>query len=247
MYDWPEVRWATDQLWDHIRLELTLAGLVPPEELERSRHADAVWTDPHLLLSQTCGWPYVTRLAGRVRLLATPVYDAEGCSGPLYSSAIIARRGEYRSLAGLTGGSAGVNGRDSMSGYVALFDALRSAGIGLPDVRVEKTGSHRASIRSVAEGKVDFAAIDAVCWALAADYEPDAVAALEVVAWTPLRPGLPLITSLERSEAEIGTIRGAVAQAIGAPAMAEARAALHLSGLAVLPDSDYTPLRTLAA
>ena len=245
MYDWPEVRWATDQLWHGISLALTDAGFAAPRELERILPVDAVWTDPALLLSQTCGWPYVTRLSARVQLVGTPIYHAQGCSGPLYSSAIIARK-RLRSLADLAGQVVGVNGRDSMSGYVALFDALRSSGVRPADVQTEETGSHRASIRAVADGSVDFAAIDAVCWALARDHEAEAFAELHVLQWTALRPGLPLITSLARSEAELATLRNVVARVIASSAMVDATTALHIGGLAILPHSDYAALRSLA-
>ncbi len=72
------------------------------------------------------------------------------------------------------------------------------------------TGSHRASIRAVAEERADVAAIDAVCWALALRHEPQATAALQIVATTPLRPGLPLITAAERSDREVAAIRAAL-------------------------------------
>ena len=70
-----------------------------------------------------------------------------------------------------------------------------------------ETGSHRASVRAVAEEKADVAAIDAVCWALALRYEPEAVSRLKVIGQTPLRPGLPFITAVERDDSEVGAIR----------------------------------------
>jgi hypothetical protein len=39
-----------------------------------------VWTDPRLLLAQTCGYPYVMALKEKgIRVVATPLYDAPHC------------------------------------------------------------------------------------------------------------------------------------------------------------------------
>ena len=65
-----------------------------PPALNRSRTSDAVWRDPGLVLSQTCGFPFSTRLRGMVRLVGTPIYDVLGCDGPFYSSMIVVRTDE---------------------------------------------------------------------------------------------------------------------------------------------------------
>jgi hypothetical protein len=46
-----------------------LAGPVLPDH----------WVEPHLLLSQTCGYPLRYVLKDHVRLVATPCYAAPGC------------------------------------------------------------------------------------------------------------------------------------------------------------------------
>ena len=83
MYDWPEVQWAHDALWAAIAKRLQALGVEAPAMLDRLRPAEDVWLDPGLVLSQTCGWPYSTRLLDKVRIVATPVYEVEGCEGPL--------------------------------------------------------------------------------------------------------------------------------------------------------------------
>ena len=57
------------------------------------------------------------------------------------------------------------------------------------------SGGHRNSIRMVASGKADVAAMDCKTWALAQQFEP-AAKALQVVGWTQKRKGLPFITGL---------------------------------------------------
>src|SRR4051812_7780396 len=121
MYDWPEVHWANDALWSAIAERLRAVGIAAPERLDRSRPFGEKWLDPELVLSQTCGWPYAARLRGKVRLVATPVYAVQGCNGPSYSSAIVARHDEPGGVAAFRGRRVAFNSRDSLSGYVALI------------------------------------------------------------------------------------------------------------------------------
>jgi ABC-type phosphate/phosphonate transport system substrate-binding protein len=244
MYDWPEIRWANDALWSAIALRLAEAGMEVPSHLDRSRAHDDVWRDPDLILSQTCGFPFSTQLIGKACLVGTPVYAVEGCSGPFYSTVIVARKGDGNRLSEFRGRRFAVNSEDSLSGHVALRVAMLEAGLDPAAVEWVATGSHRNSIRAVAAGEADIASIDAVCWALAKDYEGEAVAELEVVTRTPLRPGLPLLTAL-REGGEVDKIRGAIREALADPVSAAPRAALHLSGIAALADADYAALAGL--
>jgi ABC-type phosphate/phosphonate transport system substrate-binding protein len=87
------------------------------------------------------------------------------------------------------------NSEDSMSGLLALARDLEAEGESLAMFRKRiETGGHRASLRAVADGRADVAAIDCRSWALARCFEP-AVQALTVVGWTGRRKGLPFITA----------------------------------------------------
>ncbi|WP_034491712.1 phosphate/phosphite/phosphonate ABC transporter substrate-binding protein [Afifella pfennigii] len=248
MYDWPQLRAATDALWAGIARELQAHGLTAPERLDRARPREEIWRDPALLLSQTCGWPYASGLSRHLRLVATPVYAVEGCEGALYSSAIVLRREERAAnLGGLAGRRPAINAPDSLSGAVALAEALRAVGLS-PDLsRALRTGAHRASVLAVAAGEADFAAIDAVAWRLARDFEAEAVTALKVLAFTPLRPALPFVTARGRPAHEVAAIRAALDAAFCDPSLASARAALHLAGLKVLPARAYSRRALLRA
>lgn len=88
------------------------------------------------------------------------------------------------------------NNLDSMSGLIALTRDLEAAGESLDTVFSERieTGAHRASIAAVAGGRADVCAIDCRSWHMAERHEPKAEA-VQVVGWTGLRKGLPMITS----------------------------------------------------
>lgn len=94
MYDLPELQDANDALWLALRGRLQEQGVgCLPAALTRGADLDAVWAAPNLLLAQTCGYPFMTRLRARVRLVATPRYRAKGCDGPFHRAAMVVRQG----------------------------------------------------------------------------------------------------------------------------------------------------------
>lgn len=176
---------------------------LPAEELD----LPTLWRHPRLLFGQTCRGPMeTTGLAAHVQVLGEPDYSAiEGGKGTLYSSAILmCVQGAVEApspddgramlpLDLLRGRRFAFNGPDSMSGLLAIERDLEAAGEGLAlfSGRSE-TGSHRASMVTVAEGRADFCAVDCLTWHLARRFEP-AAEALRAVGWTARRPGLPYI------------------------------------------------------
>ena len=197
MYDWPEVSHVVDRLWEGVAARLREAKLATPARLDRRADFQSVWREPGLVLSQTCGYPYVKSLRGKVALVGAPAYDVPGCSGATYCSFLIVRRTDpAASIAALRGRRAAINGWDSQSGFSALRATVAPFTGGCQFFgEVTVSGSHRASLRAVADGDADVAAVDAVCWALAQRHEPAAFAGLRVLAQSPAAPSLPFITS----------------------------------------------------
>jgi len=198
MYDWPEERARVDAFYAALRAKVPAL----PAQLERDRPAPEVWRDHRLVFSQTCWGPMAQGLSTHLKVLAQPDYsDVPGGAGPFYRSAIVARAG--REMAQPKGAGAGAalpvpggrfayNERGSLSGWIAL-----AGDAGDPQTWAEalvETGSHRESIRAVAAGRADLAAVDCRSWALALAHEPCA-RALVVVGWTAARPGLPYVCS----------------------------------------------------
>ncbi len=196
MYDWPEERAAVDGWYAALRAR------VPdlPEGLTRSGNLHDLWRDPALAFAQTCWGPLRRGLIAALRVLAQPDYsDVPGGRGPCYRSAFVARAGTTVPVPSAPGpvlpplaGRFALNASDSLSGYIAPVEDAGDPG-GWASALVE-TGSHRDSVRAVAEGCADLAAIDARSWALALRHEPCA-AGLVVVGWTGERLGLPFVTA----------------------------------------------------
>jgi ABC-type phosphate/phosphonate transport system substrate-binding protein len=204
-----------------------------------------LWTDPDLLLAQTCGYPLVTSLAGKVTLLATPCYNAPGCDGPLYRSAIIVRADDpATTLAGLRGRRCAINDPASNSGMNVLRAAVAPLAQGAPRFFSEiiTTGAHAASVHAVATALADVAAIDCITWAHLQQLRPGETSGLRVLGWTDATPGLPLITSPHTDAPTRHALLLALDDAAKDHGLASARSALLLTGFAQLLPEDYDPI-----
>ncbi len=236
MYDWPELTLAHDTMWQELGDRLRTAGIDAPDCLSRDSGDERFWLNPALLLGQTCGYPLATKLRGKVQYVATPVYDVEGCNGPLYSSAIVVPKDSAWTLANWQGARFVFNARASLSGYRAI-----KAMAGEPEsffASVAASGGHRRSAQMVAKDDGGVASLDAVCWHLLQEHEPETAKALKVIGWTGLRPALPLITSLATTPETVAQLRE-VLSTITPPQL------LAIAGFEVLDISEYDELAGL--
>ena len=181
-------------IWDHVRDRLDLdAG-----PLDRSVQPDAYIAEHAPVLMQICG-PMAAR-SGRVAVLGAFDFALPGLAPGDYASHIVRRTGDAGPI-----GLVAVNDFQSQSGWGAL------AAAGLGDRTVVVTGAHTASMRAVAAGEADAAAIDAVTWRL--DPHPR----LRVRTTTPPTPAPPLVTCHpERADA----LRAALAEAVASLSVA---------------------------
>ncbi len=241
MYDRVENRAATDRYWSLIRAALAARGIDAPAALRRG-DPDLMpqWTDPALLLSQTCGFPYRAKLHGHVQLVGTPDFGVTGCPPGHYRSVLIARADDPRDhLAQFDGASLAYNDAMSQSGWAAPQNHAARHGLTLR--AGPRTGAHAASLAAVATGQADVAALDAVTWSLLAEHDPQAKA-VKVIGHTDPTPGLPYITAATRDS---GAIFDAIAEAITLLDATE-RKALRLSGIVRIPAQDYLSVPTPA-
>jgi ABC-type phosphate/phosphonate transport system substrate-binding protein len=240
MYDYPFVAEANQRLWRAIGAYLGAAGIAVPEALDPAEPRE-VWADPRLLFGQTCGYPFIKTLRGRVSLIATPIYSFDGCEGPNYCSFVVASaKSQGRSLAGFEGSRAALNARDSNSGMNLLRALLAPIARGRPMFsEVVVTGSHAASLAAVADGSADIAAIDCVSFALLRKSRPELFEGVAVIGRTQSTPGLPFVINAELGKSLAAAVRVALFAVLNDPALAEARATIGLKGAAILSESEY--------
>jgi ABC-type phosphate/phosphonate transport system substrate-binding protein len=182
-----------------------------------------------------------------VRLVAIPAYSAPGCEGSRYRSAIIVRvEDPALRLEDLRGRRCAVNERDSNSGSNLLRAAIAPlAEHGRFFSSIELTGAHLASVRAVAEGRADVAAIDCVSYAHIRRFSPELTARLRILDWTPSSPGLPYVTARASDASIASALRAALAHVHADPALAAVRDALLLTGIDFAVDEDYVEVRQL--
>jgi ABC-type phosphate/phosphonate transport system substrate-binding protein len=247
MYDFPEVAPANDALWRAIAERLIAKGVDAPLRLRRGGDMSAEWSDPGLLFGQTCGYPYMKALRETVALVATPEYAFPGCEGATHCSFLVRRADDTRrGLVAFRGSVAAINDPTSNSG-MNLFRAAIAPIAGGESffARAVTTGSHAASLRAVAEGDADLAAIDCVSFALIARAEPALAERIAIIARSPSSPCLPFIASARLPQETLASLREALFAALADPDLAEARAAIGLRGARAAIPADYGRVLTI--
>jgi ABC-type phosphate/phosphonate transport system substrate-binding protein len=242
MYDLPPVMAANDRLWVRIRDGLRRAGQQAPDDLTRNAtDFFAQWLSPDLVLSQTCGFPFRSRLHDKVTRIGTPDYAVDGCPPGHYRSVFIAHHDDPReSIEQFNASHMAYNDAVSQSGWAAPLTHAAKLGIHLrPTLR---TGGHRLSMEAVATRQAPLASLDVVTWTLLKEYAP-AAKDVKVVGHTDPTPGLPYIAA---KGIDTALWFGIIADAI-ADLPAADRGATRLRGLVDIPTEAYLAVPTPVA
>lgn len=223
MFPFESVLPSYNELWRQ------LSGLIDwlPDAL--SPLDEKAWLDEQLAFSQTCGWPLVTTLAGRVRPVGSFALGVGTAQGWTQRSLIIGS--DPKMINGLT---AAVNGPESLSGWISL---LRYAGVEEWPGEVIWSGSHAESARLVSQGEAQVAAIDSL--SLAIMHAEGHYLDLSVIGQGPSIPTLPLITSIKTSDSQLAELRSALASIVSDRNNAGLMDRLMITGFAPLDLDDY--------
>lgn len=240
-------RAALQCFWSELTNVLAAApetqGLVIPRQLSEPADCHAQWLQPDLLLSQACGYPLVTQLAGKVQLVGTFAYDAPGVDGIHCRSQLICRALDTRrSLADFSGSTLAFNDTVSQSGYNALRALVASTTMARPFfAKSLATGAHYRSLEAVRCGQADMAALDPVSWSHWQQSQPTQAAELRVFGQSESYPGLPLISSLHTAPEVLSALRRALHHMATDAVYATVRAPLRICGFEPSTLADYQP------
>lgn len=197
-----------------------------------------LWRSPRLLLTQTCGYPLMTRLRGEVRVVGRPVYRLPHSADGNHCSVLLVREDDPRqSLAEFFGSHGLINGQDSNSGMNLLRQRvapLQRDGRFFGEVSA--TGGHRDSLRWLRQGRGDLAAIDSVTYDYLARDHSEEVRDLRILTLSAVGPCLPYITALDDPE----PIRLAMNQTL--QALPEVAAILAIEQVLAATEADYEVL-----
>jgi ABC-type phosphate/phosphonate transport system substrate-binding protein len=229
MYDLPGVESDVDALWAAVAERID----ADPQR-QRPEDLHEHWSSGEYLLSQTCGFPLVSELAGRVSVVGVFTTEVGHDDGSEYCSVIVVPVEPSDRHAPLA-----VNSWDSLSGWVSLGCVLTEPWTG----EVVLTGGHRMSMREVAAGRASMASIDAVTLKILSRNEPDLLGGMRVVRRGPMVPCLPLITPDPRN---VQGLRTALAAVVREPALRSSLNRLSITGFVPLDLSAYNKVHRLA-
>lgn len=204
--------------------------------------------DPLLLgdrvdLTFICGLPLVRSqqiTPGLLRPIVAPVLQSDRYQNrPVYfSDVIVHAQRPYQHLRDLVGKTACYNDRGSNSGYYLLCFRLLQENIPAPTFSsFLPSGSHQQSIRWVADGRVDCAAIDSTVLEEELRQFPELAGRLRVVETIGPYPIPPIAVSTRLGKPLIAQLRAALLQPTAA-----LQAAMHQQGIshyAAVTNQDY--------
>ena len=240
MYDRPSTAEAYDRLWADIRDGLIARGIPAPNTLNRTIRYRDTWARDDLLLGQICVMPLQQEFSDQIAVIGAADYAIDGCAPGFFKSLVICRADDGRTtLEGFAGRQFACNAKHSFTGSYAPMKLFAESGLQVKDPII--TGSHDNSLRAVANGDADFAAIDAHTFDL---QQRDMAEArlVKVFAETKSAPGQSFITTKDRDPAPFFE---AISDAIAKLAPKD-RATLGLRGIIDLPRATYdaaVPLR----
>lgn len=243
MYDFPEVASSTARMVDALvvtfgaeGLEASAAGGLP------TAHHDlmAYWSGPEMLISQSCGLPFVEDLAAVTHCVGTFRWSGVSDERGWYRTVIVVAPGSgARNLADLAGARPAVSNTQSLSGWCSLGVAVAGVTDRADFLRpTVLTGSHAGSLAALQSGDADVASIDPGTYQLLARHRPAAVAGLRQVGEGPWVPATPLVVPrslpvpIERS-------RSIVTGALNSAGLADSRAEIGIDSFVVVPDEEY--------
>ena len=240
-----ELHQAWRQLFDSYAV---ISGAPAPPVL-RFEADPALLEDDGLIFGHTCGYPLMTRLQESFTPYCVPVFDVPGTNGRRYSSRfIVARASAIRDIEQSRGGVVAVNTPDSNSGMNVLRHAVASLDVdGRFFSRVLASGGHLHSLRAVADGEADIAAIDCVSYQLIEDRWPELTRQVETIGYSVETCGLPfVIANSKRHGMDTEAMIARLNQALNA-APETVRRCLHLSEFSSVELDDYAQILEVEA
>jgi len=237
-YPFADVAWAYDKLWSATASRCSWL----PRELTRTSDPTKLWQSDGAFVSQTCGWPLVTRLAEKVRVVGAFRQTTPESASHFYRSVVVGR--VDGTPFDFQGSVAAVNEMESLSGWVSLIAAIHGPQESWRG-QVRESGSHAESVRMLCRGEADIASIDSVTLAHLRRIEPEAINSLFVICNGPLVPCLPIIAHHSITDLQLSELRNALSESTRDQKIADATSALFIGGFDALDLDDYSPLLNL--
>ena len=247
MYDFPEIRHATDSLWQGISRHLRNQGIKQvPGKLAHDHHLRSLWSDDHLFFSQCCGYDVIHRYKDRLQVLGTPWFAATGCCNGDYASTIVVPEDStFHDVVDMLGTVAVLNGPESHSGMNALFSLVAPysrKGRFFSEVKI--SGSHAASLEALKKGSADVASVDCLTYDLLRRYRPGVITGTRTLGLTYPAPAPPYVTRKNADPETVARMKMALREAFSDSNLSQAMDALRLSDIEITDSDPYQRIVT---
>ena len=249
MYDFPEVHTSTMEMVDALVTALSTIGLSAHTEVPNaSVHSDLMrhWLGAGMLLSQSCGLPFIEELHTSVNVVGTPLWtDVSDDRGRYRTVIVVPESLGITSIDQAVGLRAVVNNTQSLSGWCSLGIALAStanySAVATPYVQ---SGGHAASLQMLQDGDADIASIDSATYRLLSRHRPALVENVRVIGYGPAVPATPIIVS-KSSTVDADELYRVVSGVFGRSELQAALGDIGISGFVRLANSDYNGVMDL--
>ena len=243
MYDFPEVQDSTEKL---------LAALVEALEScnetahvqtpDSSVHAELMkmWRSNDMVLSQSCGLPFMEELHQFVNVIGTPLWTDVSDERGRYQTVIVVREAlGISSIAEVQGMRPVVSNTQSLSGWCSLGVAIAEVTNDPSFVRpFVQSGGHARSLQMLQDNNADFASIDAATFRLLKRHRPKLTNGLRTIGHGPVVPATPIIVS-KSSTVDADELYRVVSGVFGRSDLQSALAEIGINGFVRLANSDY--------
>ena len=243
MYDFPEVHTSTMEIVDALVTALSTIGLSAHTEVPNaSVHSDLMrhWLGAGMLLSQSCGLPFIEELHTSVNVVGTPLWtDVSDDRGRYRTVIVVPESLGITSIDQAVGLRAVVNNTQSLSGWcslgIALANATNDSAVATPYVQ---SGGHAASLQMLQDGDADIASIDSATYRLLSRHRPALVENVRVIGYGPAVPATPIIVS-KSSTVDADELYRVVSGVFGRSELQAALGNIGINGFVRLANSDY--------
>lgn len=242
----PTIRAIAEYLSGKLGLPVTFANA------PRWQDREILFDRGEVQLAWLCGLVYVEkRDAGApIDLLAAPVMDGPHyAERPVYFSDVVVRTDSpFHTFAELRGRRWAYNNIGSHSGYNITRYHLATLGEDASFFgRVVEAGAHQAALSMILAGEIDAAAIDSTVLETELGLRPEIVGQIRTVERLGPSPIPPWVVRREVPSALAAEIRRAFVEMHADPAGAALLAQAQMRHFAPVTDSDYDPIRRMAA
>jgi phosphonate transport system substrate-binding protein len=242
----PSIRAIAEHLSGKLGLSVTFA------DARRWQDREILFDRGEVQIAWLCGLVYVEkRDAGApIDLLAAPVMDGPHYAGrPVYFSDVVVRADSpFHTFADLRGARWAYNNIGSHSGYnITRYHLAKLGEDGRFFGRVVEAGSHQRSLAMILAGEIDAAAMDSTVLETELGLHPEMAGQIRTVERFGPSPIPPWVVRREVPSELVAALRRCFVEMHTDPAGATLLSQVQMLRFAAVIDSDYDPIRRMAA